>query len=97
MNYWLHRISHVAELSYPLLDKGYLTIGFSDFTNSELIDKVLANDWNYFNGQFQEMWGTVPRTRHNLWNFLKMSKGDIVIIPSWGTFLCVKLRTTDLC
>ncbi|SCM55771.1 restriction endonuclease [Petrimonas mucosa] len=91
MNYWLHRISHVAELSYPLLDKGYLTIGFSDFTNSELIDKVLANDWNYFNGQFQEMWGTVPRTRHNLWNFLKMSKGDIVIIPSWGTFFVCEI------
>lgn len=91
MNYWLHRISHVAELSYPLLDKGYLTIGFSDFTNSEIVDKVLANDWNYFNRQFQEMWGTVPRTRHNLWNFLKMSKGDIVIIPSWGTFFVCEI------
>jgi hypothetical protein len=86
MNYWLHRISYIAELSYPLLDKGFITIGFSDFTNQEFIDKVLSDDWKYFNSQFQEMWGITPRTRHNLWNFLKMSKGDIVIVPSWGTF-----------
>lgn len=86
MNYWLHRISHIAEVSYPLLDKGYLSIGFSDFTNNETIDKVLSNDWAYFNSEFQKMWGRVPRTRHNLWNFLKMAKGDIVIVPSWGTF-----------
>jgi hypothetical protein len=86
MNYWLHRISHIAEVSYPLLDKGYLSIGFSDFTTNETIDKVLSNDWTYFNNEFQKMWGRVPRTRHNLWNFLKMAKGDIVIVPSWGTF-----------
>lgn len=86
MNYWLHRISHIAELSYPLLDKGFLTIGFSDFTNAELIDKVLANNWNYFNEKFQEKWGKVPRNRHNLWRFLHFKKGDIVIVPSWGTF-----------
>jgi restriction endonuclease Mrr len=91
MNYWLHRISHIAELSYPLLEKGYLTIGFSDFTTKEMVDKVLTNDWNYFNAQFQEMWGRVPRTRHNLWNFLKFEKGDIIIVPSWGTFFVCEI------
>lgn len=91
MNYWLHRISHIAELSYPLLDKGFLTIGFSDFTKKEFVDKVLEDDWSYFNGQFQEMWGKVPRTRHNLWRFLKFNKGDIVIVPSWGTFFVCEI------
>jgi restriction endonuclease Mrr len=91
MNYWLQRISHIAELSYPLLEKGYLTIGFSDFTTKEMVDKVLTNDWNYFNAQFQEMWGRVPRTRHNLWNFLKFEKGDIIIVPSWGTFFVCEI------
>lgn len=86
MNYWLHRISHIAELSYPLLEKGFLTIGFSDFTNNEFIDKALENNWNYFNDQFQEKWGKVPRTRHNLWRFIHFKKGDIIIVPSWGTF-----------
>jgi hypothetical protein len=86
MNYWIHRISHLAEISYPLLEKGFLSIGFSDFANSNFIEKVLENDKSYFEQQFQEKWNSVPRTRHNLWNFLKMEKGDIVLVPSWGTF-----------
>lgn len=91
MNYWLHRISYLAELSYPLLENGYLTIGFSDLTDSELIEKVLKNDWSFFNNQFQEKWGHIPRTRHNLWNFLKMEKGDVIIVPSWGTFFVCEI------
>jgi hypothetical protein len=92
MNYWIHRISHIAELSYPLLDKGYLTIGFSDFTGDEIIEKVKSNDWGYFNRKFQENWGSVPRIRHSLWIFLSMSKGDIVIVPSWGTFFICEVE-----
>ena len=30
MKYWLHRISHEAKVSYPLLESGYLSIGWSD-------------------------------------------------------------------
>jgi predicted Mrr-cat superfamily restriction endonuclease len=86
MNFWIHRISYNVELSYPLLEKGFLSIGFSDFTNEDIIDKAKALDWNYFNGKFKEKWKTIPRTRHNLWNFLRMSKGDIVIVPSSGSF-----------
>jgi restriction endonuclease Mrr len=51
-----------------------------------MIEKVLDNDWDYFNAKFQEKWGDVPRNRHNLWRFLRFAKGDIVIVPSWGTF-----------
>jgi restriction endonuclease Mrr len=90
-NYWLHRISYIAELSYPFLEKGYLTIGFSDFSNKDFIDKVLVDDWKYFNTQFQEKWGKVPRTRYNLWRFLKFNKGDIVIVPSSGTFFVCEI------
>lgn len=91
MNYWLHRISHIAELSHPLLDKGYLTIGFSDFTKMEFVDKVREDDWNYFNSQFQEIWGSMPSKRHNLWRFLKFQKGDIVIVPFWETFFVCEI------
>lgn len=87
MNYWLNRITRLAELSNPLLEKGYLTIGFSDFTHyhKDFIDKVLDDDWNYFNGQFFEMWVKVQRMRHNLWRFLKFKKGDTVVVPNRGT------------
>ncbi len=86
MNYWLHRISHLAEISYPLLEKGYLTIGFSDFSNPEMIQKALENDWAFFNNSFQNGWGNIPRVRYGLWNFLHFKKGDYIIVPSWGTF-----------
>ena len=86
MNYYLHRISHKAELSYPLFDRGFLTIGFSDFTNSETIDKVMVNDWKYIDDECQRMWGHIPKNRHTLWRFLHFKKGDIIIVPSWGTF-----------
>lgn len=37
-NYWLHRISHKSEASYPLLEEGYLSIGFSEvFTNEKFL------------------------------------------------------------
>jgi hypothetical protein len=97
MNYWLHRISYEAELSYALLDRGFLTIGFSDFTDSDFIDKVIASDLNYFDNQFKELWGRLPRIRHNLWRFLSFKAGDIVIVPSWGTFyVCEVLEDNPL-
>jgi len=44
MNYWIHRISYLAEIPSPLFEKGFLTIGFSDFSNQEFIDKALQQD-----------------------------------------------------
>lgn len=86
MHYWLHRISHHAELSHPLLEKGFLTIGFSDFTGEELIDKVIEDDWNYFDKHFSAVWSKGHRTRYNLYRFLRFRKGDIVIVPVWKAF-----------
>jgi hypothetical protein len=61
MNYWLHRISHHAEVSYPLLDKNILSIGFSDFSNQEFIDDILKGDtwesrWSVLENKFEENW-----------------------------------------
>ena len=49
--YWLHRISHHKEVSYPLLDNNMLSIGFSDFSNQEFIDDVLREDTKEKDGQ----------------------------------------------
>ena len=93
MNYWLHRISHHAEVSYPLLEKNILTIGFSDFANQEFIDNILnAGDkweekWKQFTKELANTWAEKARTRHNLWRFIEsFKKGDWIVIPSWGTF-----------
>lgn len=37
--YWLHRISHHGEVSYDLLKKGYLTVGWSRFLDQP--DKLI--------------------------------------------------------
>ena len=38
---WLHRISHHGEVARPLLDNGYLSIGFSAFSSHDFIKDVL--------------------------------------------------------
>lgn len=87
MSYWLHRISHFAHVSYPLIDAGFLSIGYSSFSTDGFIENALNENEQEFNRYFQDSWGYLPRNRWTLWNFLsKMRKGDIVLVPSWGTF-----------
>lgn len=87
MNIWLHRISHHAEISYPLLEREFLSIGFSDFASTEFIHRTESDGWDYFDSEFQQKWNSIPRNRHNLWRFIReMKKGDRVLVPSWGVF-----------
>ena len=97
MNTWLHRISHHAELSYPLLERGFLSIGFSDFDNDEFIRRTRSEGWGYFNAEFEDAWGKCPRTRYNLWRFIvEMQVGDWVVVPSWGVFSIYEIAE-DVC
>ncbi|MCX7955371.1 MAG: restriction endonuclease [Bacteroidales bacterium] len=93
MNIWLHRISHHAEVAYPLLDSGYLSIGYSDFSKPDFIkDCCGENGWQSFEKYFDEIWGERPKTRYNLWRFIaEMKKGDLVVVPSWGIFSIYEL------
>lgn len=95
MRYWLHRISirNCINVTYLLLEKGYLSIGFSDFCDNEL--KFLSefysknNDdaWKFLEDTMQREWGGIYRNRYYLWRFLReMKKGDWVLVPSSGTF-----------
>lgn len=87
MNYWLHRISHFARVSYPLINAGYLSIGFSDFSKDDFLENAFNGNEQHFNNTFQTKWGYLPRNRWTLWRFLnEMKRDDIVLVPSWGTF-----------
>lgn len=93
-NIWLHRISYHSEVSYPLLSKQYLSIGFSDFCEFfDFIDQTRnQKSWEYFESCFTEQWGSTPRTRYNLWRFIaEMQPGDWILVPSWGTFSVYEL------
>lgn len=93
MSIWLHRISHHAEVAYPLLGNGLLSIGFSDFSNSDFIKDICGeNGWQSFEKYFDDEWGSKPRTRYNLWRFIvDMREGDWVVVPSWGAFSVYEL------
>lgn len=92
-SYWIHRISHIAEISYPLLDNNYLSYGFSDFENDGFIEGVRGvNGWNFLEKQFNDEWGELTRNRYQLWNFIsEMKAGDWVVVPTYGEFSIVEL------
>ena len=88
-NYWLHRISYHAEISHPLLDKGFLTIGYSEFLREAMVvDTILADGENLdtLNRLSKDCWGGLLRTRYCLKHFINMKRGDIVVVPLNGTF-----------
>ena len=95
MNIWLHRISHHAELSHPLLDRGYLSIGFSDFSNEEFLQRTQKQDWKHFDNAFRSEWGYLPpQRRHYLAHFVaRMQMGDWVVVPSWKKFSLYKITS----
>lgn len=81
---WLHRISYHKEVSYPLLDIGYLSIGFSDLAEPDFIEKVRGkNGQKEFEARTKE-WG---RGRWGLWRFVvEMKKGDWVVVPNYPNY-----------
>ncbi|OQB45703.1 MAG: Restriction endonuclease [bacterium ADurb.Bin157] len=90
MNYWLHRISHMAELSYPLLKKGILSIGWADCSEKDFLSK--AHDPQQFDVAFKEVYKTLYRSRYSLWRFTsEMKQGDWVLVPSGNTFSIFEL------
>lgn len=75
-NYWLHRISHAWEATSPLLDAGYLSIGWSDWMN---IVNLSMMDEGEFRTTTDEQGG--GRSRWSLWRFFHFQEGDWVVVP----------------
>ncbi len=92
-----NRVSYHGEIAYPLLQEGYLTIGFSDFAEQQFIDELLAgNDWQerwqVLERYFEEKWGGQNSRRHDLWRFLEgVSKGDRILVPQGNQFSVFEL------
>ncbi len=87
-NYWLHRIGYIPRLSFPLLEQGWLSIGWSDFVSDDFIGNVRDKDgWQYLETRMLQCWGGLSRARYQLWRFIVgMKSGDWVIVPSSGEF-----------
>lgn len=80
MNYWLHRISHHSEVSYDLLDKGYLTIGWIDIAKTDVIETINQGETAYREFAKKHDMSSI----WNLWYFAKMKKGDIIVVPMYN-------------
>ncbi len=88
--YWLHRITGGANawpLAHHLLaEKEVLSIGWSDFSTDEFVEKVRSDGgMKYVESSIKVCWGvdTPPRSRWSLWHFIiDMRPGDWVIVPS---------------
>lgn len=96
---WLHRISYEARASRHLLDEGWLTAAFVDFIGRDFAAATRTTSKEQFDKTFQELWGKTPRTRNNLYRFLKeMSVGDWVVVPSVGSFSIYRIDSdaTDI-
>lgn len=88
-NYWLHRVSHHAELAHPLLDRGILAVGFSDFALEDDVVGKIQRDGDStatLDSLCEKYWGGKTRARFSLKYFVNMKKGDYVIVPLYGVF-----------
>ena len=99
MSYWLHRISHCADASWPLLDRDILTIGFSALGSAEFLEKaVAAGSVGDLDEDVRAAYGSLRRNRHNLWRFLKsMLIGDLVLVPSRREFSIYEIKGEPHC
>ena len=88
MNIWLHRISHHSEFARPLLEKGILTIGFSDFSDEGFPEKVRNQGIAAIDQACRDnSWPTIPKSRYSLLKFLvEMQKGDWILVPGPKVF-----------
>ena len=64
--YWLHRVSHEWRISYALLKKGYLTIGWSKFMQEGLLEAVQKGGIRAFEAFMTSQFWINPLTKHFL-------------------------------
>ena len=96
MTYYLHRISHHAKLAYPLLERGILSIGWSDFATRDFVSSHQATGWEYVPEAVEQNpdYGKM-RSRFCLQRFLRMNAGDRVVVPTWGAFHVYDIATDE--
>ena len=83
IKYYLHRISHEDQISYSLLKKGYLTLGWSSFTDSGILDAARVDGYPDFDKITEREGENKNRSRWSMWYFARMKEGDMVVVPQY--------------
>lgn len=85
VKFWLHRISHEWDVSYKLLEAGYLTIGWSVLTGTDIIRSMSDRvDTELFEAIMKENGLQSERSRWSLWYFFSFNPGDVVLVPLYS-------------
>ena len=94
-NYWLHRITggrNAFPIAKMLLENGYLSIGWADFSCDEFVTNVLDNGIDdainkHAKSKQENFNWAFTRNRWSLWRFIKeMKAGDYIVVPTWKAF-----------
>ncbi len=92
-NYWLHRISHESECSYPLCEQGILTIGWRSYANSSLLKEFRRGGEDAFHA-FMEASHDTSRSRFSLMKFLTIAPGDQIVVPLYNKQFAIYRATS---
>lgn len=94
-NYFMHRIkggNNALSKSHELLEKGYLSIGWSDFSQTEFVKKVQDSGIKAITDKYISEGWTLKRNRWSLWRFIKeMKDGDFVLVPGFPIYSDVSI------
>ena len=83
--YWLHRISYNWEVSYALLKKGYLTLGWSSYAQTGILDAARKNEAD-LESVYKSKRDDKNKSRWFMWYLAHYQVGDIVVVPRDGLF-----------
>jgi len=79
--YYLHRISHEGNASYSLLDMNYLTLGWSEYADTDILQASREPGYPRFEEVFALKRSDKTRSRWNMWYFAQIEVGDVIIVP----------------
>lgn len=89
-NYFMHRIKggdNALSKSSELLEKGYLSIGWSDFSRTEFVKEIQDYGMKAITDKYISEGWTLKRNRWSLWRFIKeMKDGDLVLVPGFPIY-----------
>lgn len=89
MKYYLSRMfNHEPELSGPLSDANFVSIGFGDFIRDTSTINSIKSNPSLENLKLIaiDKWGYTIRSLSDLARFLAIKPSDWVIVPIWGSF-----------
>lgn len=94
-NYFMQRItggSNALEKSHELLNNGFLSIGWKDFSTKEFAKDVRAGGMQVIENKYKSEGWNLKRNRWSLWRFIcQMHSDDYVLVPGFPNYSKVSI------